>query len=125
KRIAINGPRQPDSLPLPRRQRHPALPDLGRITLGQAQNDVMHAGDLRGPEHRLRRGALVEARDVLGNGAVEQGDILRQIADVAAELLAPPLIDRSAIESDRAVLGRPYSDQRLGERSLARRAGAE
>ena len=113
KRIAEDRPRQPNSLPLPRGQRHAALADSRRVALRQTQNDVMHAGDLRRLQDGVGGCLLIEAANVFGNGAVEQGHILRQIADIPAEIFVSPLIERGPVEPHDALLGRPDSDQRL------------
>ena len=124
-RVAEHRPRQADALLLAGRQRHAALPDSRRIAFRQAQNDVVDTGDLRGLQDRIRTRVIVEAADVLRHGAVEQADILRQIADVPAEILVAPLIERRAVEPHGAAMRRPDSNQRLRERGLARRARAE
>ncbi len=113
KRIAEHRPRQPDSLPLPRGQGHAALADPRRIALRKPQDYVMHACDLCRLQDGIGGRLIVEAADVFGNGAVEQSDILRQIADVAAQILVSPLIERGAVEPHDAALGRPDSHQRL------------
>ena len=53
-------------------------------------------------DDRVRIGLRLEARDVLRDRAVEQLDVLRQIADVPAERLGRPLIERRAVEADAA-----------------------
>ncbi len=52
--------------------------------------------------HILAVGLLVEAGDVVGDGAIEEFDVLRQIADVLAEALRAPLIECGTVQADRA-----------------------
>ena len=113
KRIAEDRARQTNPLPLPRGQRHAALADSRRITLGQPQNNVMYARDLRSLQDGVGGGPVIETADVFGNGAIEQGHILRQIADIPAQIFVSPLIERGAVEPHDAMLGRPDSNQRL------------
>src|SRR6185437_16524731 len=62
---------------------------------------------------------------VLGHGAIEEPDVLRQIADVAAEIVGRPLAQIGAVQSDMAPASRPYSDESLEQRRFACRAAAE
>ena len=124
-RIAEHRPRQPYPLLLAGRQRHAALPYSRRIALRQAQDDVVDTCDLRGLQDGIRARMFVEAADVLRHGAVEQADILRQIADMPAEILVAPLIERRAVKPHGAAMRRPDSNQRLRERGLAGRARAQ
>ena len=57
-------------------------------------------------------GVFLEARDVLRDGAGEQFDVLRQIADVPAERVGRPLVERRAVEADLAARRPPDADQR-------------
>ena len=54
----------------------------------------MHVGRLGRREDRLGVGLWLEAGDVLGDGAGEQLDVLRQIADVLARALPDPTARR-------------------------------
>src|SRR6202022_5041406 len=96
-------PRQPNSLPLPRRQCHAAFSDSRRVAIRQTQNDLMHARDLRGLQDGIGCRLLIETANVFGNGAVEQTDLLRQVADIAAEIFVSPLIKRGPIEPPDAL----------------------
>ena len=51
--VAEYGPRKADALALAGRQRHATLAYSCRISLGQAEDDVMNAGDLCGSENCL------------------------------------------------------------------------
>ena len=79
----------------------------------------MAAGDARGREHGFRI-ALGHARDVHLHRAVEKFDILGQVADMAAEILAHPGEDIRAVEPDIAHGGLERADQHADQRGLAR-----
>ena len=50
-------------------------------------------------------GLSLEPADILGDGAVEQLDVLRQIADMPAERLRRPLVERRAVQPHLAADG--------------------
>ena len=56
--VAEHGARQANSLALPCRERHAALADPRRISFRQAQNEVVHARDLRRLQDRVGTGVL-------------------------------------------------------------------
>jgi hypothetical protein len=66
-----------------------------------------------------RIGIGFKSANILGDGAVEQFHVLRQVADVTAECIGCPLVERSAVERDPPG-GRARSDQGPGQRRLAR-----
>ena len=70
-------------------------------------------------------GVRGEAGNVFGNRAVEQLDVLRQIADVAAQSLDIPLLERRLVETDRAAQRRPGADEGTRQRRLAGRARSD
>ena len=61
-------------------------------------------------------GLDLEAGDVLRHRAAQQLHVLRQIADVAAECVRRPLIERGAIEAHAAARGVPDPDQKPHQR---------
>ena len=65
------------------------------------------------------------AGDVLGDGAGEELDVLRQIAHVPAQLVARPGGNVGAIEAHGAARRRPDADDQSRQGRLARRAGAD
>ena len=67
----------------------------------------------------------IEPANILGDGACEQFDILRQIADVTAKHIGRPLIEGGAIEPYFAAERLPDADQRAHQRRFARAAGAD
>ena len=54
---------------------------------------------------------LAEARDVLGDGAVEERDILGLVTDMLAEIAAAPFVDIDAVQAHRAAQRRPDAHQ--------------
>ena len=70
--------------------------------------------------HSLVGAARLEPGDVVGDRAVEQVDVLRQIADRRAAVLGRILVERSAVERDLAARQRPDAGDRPRQRGLAR-----
>ena len=89
-RIAIERPGKRNALALPGRQRRAALADLGLVAVRQAQDQLVHAGRLAAAMTSSAGRVRIEARDVLGDRAGEQLDVLRQVADVLARGLGDP-----------------------------------
>ena len=75
----------------------------------------MRTGHSCGFQNCLRRRRFVETSDVRRDSSVEQRDVLRQIADVASEIVKIPSIDWRAVEPHGACGGRPDAHERLGE----------
>ena len=121
---AVQRAGQPDQLALAARQMLPAIADLGVIALRQAQDHLMAAGQPRGLEGQLRIW-VGHAGDVPQHGAVEQLHILRQVADMAAEILPQPGEHIGAIQPHRAGGRLQGADQQADQRGLARRRGAD
>jgi hypothetical protein len=92
------------------------IADVGLISVRQAGDEVMDAGGLRSGDDRLSVRRLLEARDVAGDAAGEQLDILGKIADVSAERFRRPLIEACSIEAHAPAQRRPNADQRARER---------
>ena len=91
-RVAEHRARQPDALALPARQPHPAVADVGVVTLRKMPDHLVRMGVRRRLDYRLVVDYL-HARNVVAHLAGEQLDVLRQEADVAADLLAVPMMD--------------------------------
>ena len=121
-RIAIERARQRDALALAGRKHGAGFADLGVVAFRQPHDHVVHAGGLRRRDHRLGRRVGLEARDVLRHRAGEQLDVLRQIADVRAELGRCPLVECRAVETHLAAHRGPDADDHACERGLARGA---
>jgi hypothetical protein len=70
KRIPVERASQPNSLSVTRRQGLATFADRGFITVGQSQNEVVHAGGLRRGNNGLGRGIGFEPGDILGHGPI-------------------------------------------------------
>ena len=80
----------------------------------------MRAGLARRLDDGAGIGRVGQAGDVLGYGAVEQADPLRQVADIGAQHVRVILIQRRAIQPDPARGGRPDAAKRARQRRFAR-----
>src|SRR3954464_9681930 len=67
----------------------------------------------------IGRARLRHAGDVLPNRAVEQRDVLRQVADIDAEAFALPQKGAVAVEIDPAGCRLPDADQQAGQGRFA------
>ena len=117
-RIAVERARERDALRLPGRQRGAALADLGLVASGRPTIRSCTPAALAAAMTASGSAASVEARDVLRHGAGQQLDVLRQIADVLAERIRRPLIERGAVETDAAAHRPPDADQHARQRAI-------
>ena len=85
----------------------------------------MNTGSLSRGDDLVRGGIVIEPGDILGDCAVKQLDILRQIADVTAEYFVLPLIECRTIEPDIAPQKRPDADNAARKRGFARSTRAD
>ena len=84
----------------------------------------MQSGGVRGSDDRVARGIGSKARDVLGDSAFEQFDVLGQITDMCAEISGSPLVERRAVDPNRAaVLGDGQPDANQGARQCGLAGG--
>ena len=124
-RIAVDGARQADALALTGRQPSAAGADPHIVALRQRENVVVHRGAAGRTADRVRRRIGIEARNILRDRAVEQFDVLRHVADLAAHLTAVPDAQIRTVKSDRAALRLPKPEQHMRQRRLAGRARAD
>ena len=115
---AVDCTRQRDALPLPAGERLAALADQRVEAVFERLYPVRETG---ARERVLDPGRVrvAETGDVLGQRSGEDLDVLRQVADVRAELALVPLRDVGTVEPDTTALRRPQADQEAGERRLA------
>src|SRR6516165_849086 len=116
KRTTIKGSGETYALALACRQQGSALADLRGIAVGQRDNEVMRAGHCGSLEYRLLADTVLEATNVVGNAAIKEGDLLRQISDMPPEPIAVPLVEARSIQPDLAMGGLPQPDDGLGKR---------
>ncbi len=124
RRIAVERSRQRDALPLASGKGEARFPQRGVIALRQTQDEVMHIGALRRFDD-ARGIRLLEARDVFGDRALEELDVLRQIADPGADLIASPDMDLRPVQANGARQRRPHADKSASQRGFAGRAGTD
>jgi len=75
----------------------------------------VHPGQFCRRKDLLRGALLIKAADIGFHGSVKEFDVLRQVADIAAEHLRRPLIDRCSVVLDGTAGGHPDADQRSGQ----------
>src|SRR5205807_2736237 len=80
----------------------------------------MRAGGPCRLQDPLGRSLQIESRDIDSDATLEQFDILRQIADMLAQRVGRPMLERRVVELDFAAKPRPDPDQRTRQRRFAR-----
>src|SRR4029077_1336568 len=85
-RIAEQGARQADQLPLAAGQKLAVLADLGLIAQRQPHYHLVASRKLRCREYLLRM-RVTHPRDVAEHRALKQFDGLRQVADISSKIL--------------------------------------
>ena len=113
-RPAVERPGKPDALALAAGEMAAGLADFGIVALRQGQDHLVHAGGLRGGDHRVRI-RIAKPGDVLSHRAGEQLDILRQVADVPADQVDVPGEQVGAVETHAAAGRLPGADQDLAQ----------
>src|SRR5262245_48501023 len=116
KRTAIKRSGKTYALALAGRQQGAALANSRRIPVGQRDNEIMRAGHCGRSEYRLLADTVLKAANVVGDAAIEKGDLLRQVSHVPPKPIALPLIETRPVQSDLTVGRLPQSDDGLGER---------
>ena len=100
-----------DALALAAGERHAALADRGVVALGEAQDHLVHAGQPGGLDDLSVVASLRKRAMFSRDGAVEQLDALRQVADRVGERLGRILRDQRLVEADLAAGRRPGADE--------------
>ncbi|MNF86474.1 hypothetical protein D3C84_689120 [compost metagenome] len=96
-------------------QAKPAGAQRRVVTFGEPQDHLVDTGVTPGGDD-LVGVLLAEAGNVVGHTAVEQLDVLRQVSKVRAQGVVGPLTDLGVVQAHRPAHGRPYPDQRFGQR---------
>src|SRR5690625_956149 len=115
RRIPVKRAGQRHTLALPARETLAACADLGVITLWQSKQQLMCAGALARLDDPGWLGICIKPADILRHRTRQQPDLLWQIADITAEQIMPPLVERGPIQAHRAGSGRPDTGQHLGK----------
>ena len=113
--VAIKGARQANALPVAAGQVGAALLDQRVVALRQFQDQFVRPGEHRG-FHDLVVLAGTEAGDIRCHGVGEKFDLLRQVADMTAEVGARPGRDIGAVEPDHAAGRRLDADDQPRQR---------
>src|SRR4030095_17180639 len=93
---AIERPGQGHALPLAGGESPALIADRGVIALRQAQDEVVGLSPLSRSDDGLGVDGA-EAGDVVGDGAVEELDVLGDVADPGAEVLQGPVGEFGAV----------------------------
>ena len=93
-------------------QRYAVLAHLRVVAAAHLDDHLVAAGFPRRCNDIFGDSVRIEAGNILGDRAGEQLDVLRQIADMAAEHFGRPLIERGGIDPDLAAYRLPDPDQR-------------
>ena len=119
-RVGEHRPGQRDPLPLPAREREPALADERVVALGEALDERVH---LRGPrrgQHLGLRRVGTAVGDVGPDGVGEQERLLEHHAQLAAQVDEPQRRQRHPAEAQLALLRVVEARQQQPDRGLAR-----
>src|SRR3954454_3433730 len=109
-----------DALALPARERRAALADHRIVALGELQNEIMSARQLRRVDDAVHRQAWIGQRDVVAHRPVEQHVVLEHDSDLPTE---PGRVGRHQIHSvDQHAAGLRNVEplHQLGEGAFAR-----
>jgi hypothetical protein len=81
------------------------VPDQALVAHRHAFDVGFDLGEVGADAHELHVGLLIEARDVLGDGALQQAVVLSDEGDLAAQGLRVPAAERLAVDADVAIAG--------------------
>src|SRR5690554_1297159 len=120
-RIVNHGPGNGDGLALPAREHLAALAHLQVNAMGVGVDQAIQAAKLDGAQQGFVVDAVAAApgNNIFTQRTEEQADILRYIADVAAQLQRVELAQIDTIEYYRTGSGRVEAEQQFIERGLA------
>ena len=88
-------------------------------------DEAVGVGLLGGLDHLLARGCGDAVADVVENRVVEEHRLLRDQADLAAEVAQPHVGQRHAVELHHAGRGIGKTRNQIGQRALAAAVGAD
>ena len=120
-RVAQKRARNRDALALPARKHYTALANHGCIAIGETHDELMCLRLARGRFDLLLRHRLARAkRNVLGNRAREQEDILLDRRDLRAQAVHTPFAHVNAVDQHAARAGVEGAVDQARQRRLAR-----
>src|SRR5688572_28178167 len=114
------GARNGDGLPLPARQALTAFADRHRESQRVTIDELADTGLLRGTQHRRVVRAWRSKDDVVPDRSVEQHDILRNVANVPAQLDRIYLSQINSVDQDAARTRRIQTEHQLLDGRLSR-----
>ncbi len=124
-RVADEGPRDRDPLPLPAREPRATLADDRVPAVGHGVNDLERIGGAKRLEHDLVRDLGEAIGDVLADGPLEQHRLLRHHRDSGAEGAQVEALHVDPVEQQPSA-GRPKeAEHDIEQRRLARPGGAD
>ena len=119
KGVAKERARQSDALSLSARERFSSFADRGVIAVRQPEDHIVCAGGAGRTQHSIGIRLDAHSCDVFRDGAVEQLDRLRDEADMLAELLRIPVVERGTVQAHVALGRPPDAHESAHQRSLA------
>ena len=102
---------QSDALPLAAGKTGSVFPYDGVVALREPLDHGMRRGQLRRLDDLFIRGSVTKAGDVVANGAGEQFDILRQVAEALTEEVGVEVPYVISVDAHATVRGRPRPNQ--------------
>ena len=114
-----------EQLALALRQVRAVALDHGVVAVGQALDEAVGAGGLRGFDDLFVGGVEAAVADVLHDGAAEQVGILQDHGDVLSQHVALDVLDVDAVDGDRAGINVIEAVEQVGNGGLACAGGAD
>ncbi|MBK8838572.1 MAG: hypothetical protein IPO30_07735 [Hyphomonadaceae bacterium] len=127
RRRAVECARQCDALRLAMREAAPAHAQHRIVALWQPRDQIVDASRLRSFHHELRPSPWIdflEPRNVVGNRAGKERDILRQVSRVPPQPGVIPARDVGSVDADNAFSGGQHACRRAREAGLSRSRGS-
>ena len=118
RRIAEDGPRDPDALALARRQTHAAIAEYGAVAVRQPRDEAVRTGRPRRRLDRRRIRRVLPVGDVRRHRVVEEHRLLPHETDEPAEGVYRELPDVRPIDRDPSRLRVRKPGQQVDQRGL-------
>src|SRR5262249_16140127 len=118
-RVAHDGARDGDALPLAAREPDAAIANHSIVALRELHHEVVRVGDARSLDDLRVRYSLAAVRDVFPNRRVEEERLLRHHAEELPVALLPERAKVTAVYGDHAADGIVEPEKEIGEGGLA------
>ena len=99
-RRTVHGSGECHALPLTCGENSLRGADFGFIALGQPEDQLVNAGKFCGCDDLSTTGIGIKASNVFGDGAIEQGNVLRQISKMGAQCVHIPMLDVRVVQTN-------------------------